>query len=289
MANETEISNSAHPTDVISDGISAALVKKVVLPPLIYKEDLPVGTAVKLFRKDGSLTAEDINESAAYSFSASSELTQSTVSATAIKTVCVSKLTAEAEQFGLIDQAKIVREQGAAIARQLDAAILALFSGFTSNTGVTSTSILTVADVMQAVYSVVNADAAPVGGMLTAVLHHKGLNEIKKEVMAAGAAVFSQPSMITLLQNAPQTPNGYAGSLPGLNIFHTSGMPTTGGDNQQLVFNGEKAFAGMYAPSVQVRPTWVGSGGFWTELASFIFSKVVEWNDAAAVILRSDS
>lgn len=289
MANETEISNSAHVTDVISDGISAALVEQVVCLPHVYSEDLPVGTAVKLFRKDGSLTAENINESASYTFSASSELTQTTVSATAVKTVCVSKNTIESQQFGLIDNAKLIREQAAAIARKLDDDVLALFSGFTGNTAVTSTNILTVADIMQAVYSVNAAYASPMNGQLVGIFDFKGINEVRKELVASGASVFSMPSMATLLANMPEKPKGYAGSLPGVDLYQIAGLPTSGGDDVALVFNPALAFAGMYSPSVITKMVWVGSGGFWDEIASILFNKVVEYNDTAGCRVLSDT
>lgn len=288
MANEQLYSSSAHQTDVISAAISGALVKKLVCVPLIYAEDLPQGTAVKLFRKDGSYTASSISEAATYSFSSSSVNAQSTVSATAAKTGLATKLTVEAEQFGNINMAKVIQGHANAIARSLDSDVLALFSSF-STSSQTATTIMTVNDLMDAVYKVVAQNAAPVGGALNAIVHHKQLNEVKKEVLQNGAAAFANESMISLLKNSPQASNGFAGTLPGLNLYQTSGLPTSASDTIACVFNSDMAFAGMYSPSVGVRQVWVGSGGFYNELASWVFSKVVIWNDAAACKVLSDT
>ena len=98
MANETELGNFNHPTDVLSDAISAALVQNIVVMPLIYMENLAGLVNVKEFQKDGSLVAEELAESAPYTFGAGSELTQTSVTSTATKFACVSKVTVEAQQ-----------------------------------------------------------------------------------------------------------------------------------------------------------------------------------------------
>ena len=98
MAFETELSNIIHRTDDISAAISAELVETVVVLPTIYTEDTTGGTNVKKFRKDGSLVAEAVAESAAYTFSANSELTQTSSTATATKIAVASKLTVEDEK-----------------------------------------------------------------------------------------------------------------------------------------------------------------------------------------------
>lgn len=286
MAFETEQGNAARVTDVISDAISAALVERVVVAPLVYTEDLPQGTNVKKFRKDGSLTAEAVAESGTYSFSGSSELTQTSVSATAIKTAVASKLTVEAEQFSDLDISKLAREQGAALARAIDDEILALFDGF--STQVTSTTVLTVDDLMTACYNVFAGNA---GGAqtLVGVLDHKGAHEIRKEIANSSASIWSQESLTTLLRGAQEAANGYVGAIPGLELYATSGLPTDSSDDVGLVFNPMLAIAGMVSPSVNVRTSWEGSAGGYTEVYSYIFSDFVEWNDAAGCGVLSDS
>ncbi len=282
------LANSAHPTDVVSDGITAALVQKVVVMPFVKAEDLPANTAVKLFRKDGSVTAETAAEAAAYTYSANSEISQTTVSATAAKTVVCTKISVEADQFGTITPADIPGYHGAAIARALDDEILALFSGFTGNTAVTATSVLTVADIMQAAYKVNASLAGRDGANLIGVFDYKGIYEIQKELTQTGATPFAIESMVSLLKST-QGLNGYRGSIPGVDCYCTDGLPTSSSDDVALVFNPDLAFGAMYSPGVQTRETWVGSSGFHTEYSSWIFNKCIEWNDLAGCTVKSDT
>lgn len=300
VAYNTELANILIPTDVISAGISAALVQAAVVVPLIYAEDLPAGTNVKKFRKAGSLTAEAVSESAPYTFSASSEYTESSVTVTAVKSAVASLLTVEAEQFSSINLARLAAEQGQAIARLLDDDVLTLFDEH--NNSVTCGSILTVDDILTAAYTVRAAVKGASKRKLIGVFDYKGINEIRKELVKSAASVFSIPEMVSLLRpsESMQTPNGYVGSLPGIDLFETDGLPSANSDDYALVFNPDLCYCAMYSPSVQVRTRWVGASqygesaapnatGFATEVASWVFSDVKEWNDTAGCTVRSDT
>lgn len=290
MANETEQGNIIGVTDEISDALAAALVQKVVVLPLIYSEDMPDGTNVKKFRKDGSLTAETVAESAAYSFSGSSELTQTSSTATATKKMVSSKLTAEAMRFRGEDEISIAARQGAAIGRALDDEILALFSGFSSQ--VTATSTLTTEDIIDAATTVATALAAS-ENTLVGVFDYKGISEVKKEVAASSGAVYSNGAMSTLVRELMlddvDRPMGYVAHFAGVDLYQTNGLPTDAGDHVALVFNPEMAIAGMYDQGIE---TWVvnkGSEGVFKEITSYTFSDAIEWQDAAGCGVKSDT
>lgn len=285
MANETELSNIAHKTDEISDAISGALVQSVVVLPLIFTEDLPMGTNIKLFRKDGNLVAEGLAESTAYTFGSNSELTQTTVTATATKFVCASKLTVESQQFSTMTPAQIAQKQGEALARDLDDEILALFSSFSNQ--ITATDVLTVDDVLDGAFTV-DSNLAGGTGALVGVFDYKGINELRKELIASGAAVFSQRNQTSLLEGI-KAGNGFSGTLPGVDLYTSNGLPTSGGDDVALVFNPNNAIAGMVSPSVNVIVNEKGSEGFYTEIASYVFFDAVEWNDVAGAGVLSDT
>lgn len=284
MANETELANFATKTDDISDGVSAALVKHNVFVPLIYKEDLPEGTATKEARKGGSLTSEAVAESGSYSFSGSSEYTETSVTATAAKEVVISKVTVEALRFSGSDPQKVIDEQAMAIARGLDDDGLALSTGASSS--VTATDILTVDDILEAIWTV----RAARGGneKLVGLFDAKGLKEAVKELFNSGAAAMAQPGLTTLLGDGIAE-NGYVGDLPGCALYHADGLPTSGGDDVAMVFNPNIAFFGMYDTGVNTMSAWKGSEGLYWEITSYIFSKVVEWNDAAICKVLSDT
>lgn len=285
MAFETERGNIVTPTDVVSDAISAALVQRTILFPLVYTEDLPDNTPTKKFRKAGSLTAAEVAESAAWTFGAGSEYTETSASATATKFACVSKLTVEADRFTPVSPDKLYQEQGAAIARDVEGEIKTLFSGFSN--AVTATSIATVADILQALYLVQSGTSGVSDGMLAGVFDYKAIMEIRKEIVASGASHYVQPNQTTLLAGIAAD-SGYVGDVPGVNCYQTNGLPTDTGDDVNLVFDPALAIAGMVGP-IQTRQSWKGSEGFFDELASYLFSDFVEWNDAAACAVKSDT
>lgn len=292
MANETELGNIVHQTNVISDGITPALVSPIVVAPLLRYEPLPVGTNVKLFAKDGYITAEQVNESAVQAVDgAEQELTQSSVTATCVKLAATCHLTVEAQQFSTISLGDLARYAGEAIGRDWDDEILALFSSFSG--GVTASSTLTFDDILDAQYGVRNGTAGVSWGELHCVLDFKGAKELRKELASSSAAALSLESQIELLRGIG-SPRGYIGSRSGINFFETSGLPTSGSDDVALIFDPMLAFGAMASNTPQVRTRWLGGAGdgtrgFCDEVSAWIFCDVVEWNDAAGYMIKSDT
>lgn len=291
MSNETVITGIAHPTDVYSDAITAALVQQVVCVPLIYKEDLPENTTIKYVKKNGYLTSTTSAEAEVSSYSTNSAWTTTGIAITAIKDVCSSFVSVEALQFGRVDPALIAREQAAALGRRLDLEILALFPGLTNLVDAIST--MTVDDVLDAAYNVRVYCKQATKRKLTAVLGIKAVHEIEKEIVKSGASVYTIPGQITLLggANNGNPANGYFGELPGVEVFGTTGHSTSGGDDIQAVFDRDITFAGIYAPSVKtfVIETGQGNPSFGVEVSSYLFHGVSEWNDYGGCELHSDS
>jgi hypothetical protein len=295
MANETEYANISHVTDVISDAVSAALVQGVVVAPLIYGEDLPPDktTAVKLFRKDGYLAAETVSESAAQACDGSEqELTMTEITATAAKYAALNMLSVEAERFTPVTGQNIYDKIGQALARHWDQQIIALASGFSQ--GVTSSTTLTVADMLQAAYLIRANCYGVVPAAMIAVLDYKGVNEILKELITSAASAWSIPSMTSLLSGLPGT-NGFRGELPGIRVYETSGLPTanTATDDCAMLFAPSMAFCSMVDSQVNYREKWLGgtdgTRGYCTERDGWIFGDVKEWNDLAGIMLKSDT
>jgi len=284
MALETEYANIIGPTDVVSNAVADALVQSVVCVPLIYAENLPADTRVKLWRKDGSFAAEELAEST--STSAFGQLTQTSVSATAAKAVSVSKLTVEAIRFREISVASMAAKQGQSIARLLDANIISLISGFSQS--VTATSVATPDIWMDALSTIQGSLAAKKGGNLRGILHSKAAGQLRKHLINTSASPFTLQPMLSLLQGY-ESPNGYVGSLPGIDLFATTGIGTSGGDYLNLCFNPDNAFGGGYDPGVQTEVVFVGSGGVYYEITSYMFNKVVEWVDEGGCIVKSDT
>ena len=287
MANETEIANISHQTDVLSDATSAALVQKVVALPLIHMEDIAEGVSnVKLFQKDGSLSADEDAESTAYSFGAGSEFTMTEVSSTATRFNVASKLTLEALKFTQLTIGKIAQEQSKAIKRDLEGEVLALTSGFSNQ--VTSTAGMTVADILDGIYTVRSSTAGVSELPYVGWLDYKAINELIKFIMSSGASCYSQESQTSLLRGVSSS-NGWRGNLPGVALYELSGLPTDSGDDVGLIYDPNLAFGAQIADSIGISIKQPEAASPWFEAYSWTFFDVVEWNDAAGCGMKSDS
>lgn len=293
MANETVFTGIAHPTDEYSDVTSEALVDTIVVLPLILADNLPEDTMTKYARKKGSLTASSggVNEGANYT--TYSQYSTTGVPVTVIKDVVASFVTAESRKFGKVDMELMFREQGEAIARQLDDEILALISGFTQL--VTATSTLEMDNLLDAAYMVRKSlKKAAAGRRLRCVLEYKGANDIRKEVIKSAASVYTLPVMLSLLGVPGQDEipaNGYVGEGPGFSVFEVAGVPTSNGNNIQLMFDGQTAFYGAYDTTIETLAIPVGTGNpsFGVEYSSLMWHGVAEYNDLAGCRIASDS
>lgn len=286
MAYETEYGNFVTIGNEISAGIAPAFVNAAIGVNLVYNEQLQGAAQSKKFLKSGSLTAETLAESTAYTFSASSELTDSSVTCTATKGVVVSKVTVEAEEFASssADKARIANEQGNALARLYDATLLALSSGFSS--GVTASTILTMNDLLTAQYTIFAAKCPP--GRLAFIGDYKGVMELGKEAIATSASAFVNPNFLGLV-GAPNA-NNYKGVIADIEIYQTSGLPTSSGDDVAMMFHPSYAFCGVTKGGFKtVISPLKASEGFWTEVASYFFFDIKEWNDAAGCKVLSDT
>lgn len=291
MANETVLTTLAHPTDVYSAAISAALVRASVALPLIHAEDLPSNTTVKYVNKAGNVAASTGGVSEGANYTTKSAYTRTGVSITAIKDVVSTFITVESLEFGNFNEAQMTQEIGAALARELNDEILGKASGFSNL--VTAASTLTIDDLMDAAYNVrAGCKGAAAGVTLRALLGHKGAHGLRKEVIKSSASVFTIPAQISILGSQTLEPNGFVGMAAGIEIYETSGFGATGSDDRQMVFNPMNALAGMYGTLPQMLPPiWVGQGNpsFGVEVSGYVWHGCSEWNDAGGCELRSDT
>lgn len=291
MANETVLTSLAHPTDVYSAAISAALVRASVALPLIHAEDLPNNTTIKYVSKAGSVASSTGGVSEGANYTTKSQYSRTGISITAIKDVVSTFITVESLEFGTFNEALMTQEIGAALARELNDEILGKASGFSNS--VVASSTLTIDDLMDAAYNVrAGCKGAAAGVTLRALLGHKGAHALRKEVIKSSASVFTIPAQISILGSQTLEPNGFVGMAAGIEIYETSGFGTTGGDDRQMVFNPMNALAGMYGTLPQMLPPiWVGQGNpsFGVEVSGYVWHGCAEWNDAGGCELRSDT
>ena len=290
MANETLLASKITIGNAISAAISGAFVNKAHLLPLVYTESFPDNTNVIKFRKSGYLDSAIVAENTAYTYSGSSVLTDSSVSCTAEKSVLATKTSVEAVRFGTSAGSleRIAGEQASGHGRQFDTQVKTLFSSVTN--AVIAATTLTKNDCLDARYNIAAATKGAFSGQLVGSLHFKGANELRKEMTSITATAWSNSSMLGLL-GVPQ-PGKPSGEVLGIQFYESDGHPTTGGDNIQCVWDPTMAFAagvdGRNGAYSSIYEPSTANGVLW-EIMSWLFFKVVLWNDTAACKLRSDS
>jgi hypothetical protein len=292
MANETEAANFITIGNALASLVTPAFVNASQAYDLVAKQPLPADSKVVTFIKKGYLVAEDVAESTNYSYSASSEYTETQIQLTAVKQVQGSKLTVEAKRFGgsRATEQNLVAEHSSSHARAFDAKLKALFPSL--STSVVSTSILTVQDFLDARYAVVSGLKDVFSGKLVGWFDFKGVKEIQGELLDTPASAFSNANLLDLIPRpADKKVKGYAGSLLGIEVYQTDGLATTGGDDQGAVYDPDYCFGAaidVVGPQFSFTGPQAGNGISHEQL-SWWFLKVGEINDAAGVLMRSDT
>lgn len=288
VANITEVSNAVTLGNLISRRASPALVAAAVGMGSLYAEDLPTGTNVKKFEKNGSLTAASLAESTALAVDSNGELTNSSVTATAAKAAVSSGLSVEGERFTNISIDRIASEQGSALARYVSADFLGMAGGF--STAVTCTDVATVADLLLAQFNILNSNVPNPEVNVHAYLGARAVYNLKKEIVQSGAAAWSNPNMLALFGGNGPKANGFMGQIPGVcDVYQASGFGTSGSDDVQMVIHPMWALAGMFDAGPKTWVTPKGSEGLYTEIVSYYLYDIIEWNDLAGVKFLSDT
>lgn len=290
VANITEFGNTVGVSRVLSALIAPEFAKIPVLMSLIHSEDIPYkqGTAVKAFRREGSLTAAALVESTALAVNSNGERSDTAVDATAAKAVVMSGISVENQRFSNVNLDSYVGSAARAIGRFVDDQGLALFGSITNV--VTASGVgtkLTVDDLDQAQMLILAAGTPDPNMALQFVGQTRAMRNLKADIRTSSGAAFTSDRFLSIFNGPPQA-NGYFGSLPGIDLYHTaSGFSTSGGNNIQALFHPLWAFAGMYDSEVTTRVIPKGSEGLYDELASFYFWATVLWNDGAACEVQS--
>lgn len=286
MADTVQIGNA------ISVMMSPAFVKSAIFMNLVAAETCSNASQSIKFRKSGSLIAEAITEGAIYTPSdANSDINDTSVTVTAAKLAVASPLSVEAMRFGggAANVPRVADEQGRALARAFDAAVITLIDSITNVS--TATSTMDTDCLLTGQMNIEAANCPP--GPLTAVMIPKQANELRKLVANSGAAIWASQYNSPLF-GAPQS-NGFVGNFLGIDIYQTTGLTTSGSDTQGVIFNPLYAFAAALGGAIESHVTWSAVGvsllvpGFSWIVDSHLLSGVALYNDTAACELRSDT
>lgn len=280
MANETEFSNYITIGNAVSALIGPYFKDATIAANLVSAENFPANTNAIKFRKNGVLVAETLAEVTAYTPSASSEFTETSVTVTAEKKAVSSEISAEAQRFAGADTSRIAAEQGAAFAALFDAEFKALFAGFSVSDATRTATTLDVDALLGAQYAVLSSKV-PAGGNLVAVLSYKQVKEVKGDIINSAASAWGSDIMLDLLGGAPKA-NNFVGSLAGMDIYQTGGLPVASAtDDIGLVFHPRLAFCAGLGGEFSTLVVPKGTEGFYTEVSSHAFWKIAEYYDLA--------
>lgn len=293
MAYETEQANIITIGNAIASMVTPAFVNGSQGYALVRKEPLPADSKVVTFPKLGYLTAETVAESTDYTYSANSELTDSSIQVTAKKSVVGAKTTVEAMRFAAwrANDSTMMTELGNAHARLFDADLKALFSSIA--TGVTATSTFNKNLVIDGRYNIVASLKQAFSGTLVAMVDFKAISEIHKELTDTAASAFVNSADLGIL-GMPNSTNGYAGKLLGVDFYQTDGLPLANGNTDDVgcMWDPNLCFGAAVDTQDGISNSMKDPSainGISKEFLTWFFFKVAEINDVAGCRLISDT
>lgn len=282
VSNATVRTDVAQVSRVFAALVAPAFVKTPVMMNLMYSEDIPRGqnTATKGFRYEGSMTAAALAEATILAYDANGRRQDSAVDVTAAKAVVVSGISLENQVFNDQTLESYARSQGSAIGRFVDDSVIANFTSFTNSVDAGDT--ITVDHLDQAVQLIMEANTPDPQAPLQLVANAKAMRQLKADIRTSGGAMWSNTQFLSIFNGNPQ-PNGYFGSLPGIDLYTTSGHAEAAADVKSLaLFHPQWAFCGIFDRNVNTDIQFKGaSGGLLSEITSWFFYGSGIWNDYA--------
>lgn len=205
-----------------------------------------------------------------------------TISPVAVRTM-VSDLALQASSSNVV--ADLGRVFGEGIARKIDADLMALFDGFSTNALGDGTSAITPAVIFNAVAKLRSA-GVPLDGIV-AVLHPAIAYDLKSALTTSGNTVFAGNGQGDVANMAMR--EGLVGMLAGIPIYESGNMANTGtaGDFKGAVFHRDAlgiATIGDIAIETQRRASYVA-----TDVVASLHYGVAELYDGYGVELHYDS
>ena len=271
----TDISYSA----IISEQVKDALMAVVVTPALLDFYDL-AGSASKAIKvpKAAKFTAAALTEGTEV---ANTQLTTTSVTGTAAEIGIMATVTdvLDVSSIAAAHGAKL-RQLGRSLGDKMDVDICALFSGFTTSVG-TSTSNITLANLLDGIYAIEVADAGGLGSLVS-VLHPRQTADLRTELEADAASIY-----VGTPHPGPASA-GFFGSWFGIDIFQSTNVPTSGGDVVGGLFVRDYALGMVQKWAARVEAMrWPPIRGF-VMVATAMYG-VFEIEDSAGVDVTTDA
>ncbi len=275
LATYDDVSYSA----IISEQVKDALMAVVVTPALMDFYDL-AGQASKAIKvpKAVKVTAAALTEGTEV---ANTALTSASVTGTAAEIGIMATVTdvLEVSDIAAAHPARL-RALGRSLGDKIDVDICALFAGFNTTVG-TSTSNITLANLLDGIYAIEVADAGETGGLVS-VLHPRQTADLRTELEADAASIY-----VGTGHPMPSTA-GFFGSWFGIDIFQSTNVATSGGDVVGGLFVRGYALGMVQKWAARVEAMrWPPIRGF-VMVATAMYG-VFEVEDAAGVDVTTDA
>lgn len=216
---------------IITDEVLDALMANVVTPPLLDMYDImnKPSNGVKIPKAD-KFTAAALTEGVEVTNTA---LTSSSVTFSAAEIGIQATITdvLEVSDIPAAHGARL-RQLGRALSDKLDVDICTLLATFTNTVGTTTVDI-TLANILDAIYTLEVNDAASLGS-LVGVLHPRQTADLRTELEADQAVIYTGKSDTSI----SKAQAGYFGSWFGIDFFQSTNVPTAnaGADRAGSIF-----------------------------------------------------
>ena len=210
---------------IITDQVLDALMATVVTPALFDVYDIAgqASNGVKIPKAD-KFTAAAVAEGVEL---ANTALTSTSVSMTASEIGIMATVTdvLEVSDIPAAHGARL-RQLGRALADKIDVDLCGVIGTFTTAVG-TTTVDLSLANILDAIYQLEVADAAGLGS-LVAVLHPRQIADIRTELEADAASIYTNGSgnAMSASQQLSKANAGYFGNWFGIDFFQSTNIPT---------------------------------------------------------------
>ncbi len=266
---------------IISEQVKDALMAVVVTPALLDFYDL-AGQASKAIKvpKADKFTAGALTEGTEV---ANTPLTSASVTGTAAEIGIMATVTdvLEVSDIAAAHGARL-KQLGRSLGDKIDVDITALFAGFTTSVG-TSTVNITLANILDGIYSIEVADAGNLGSLVS-VLHPRQTADLRSELEADAASLYVGKSDKSIMASQA----GYFGNWFGVDIFQSTNVVTNGGDVEGALFVRDYALGMVQKWSARVEAMrWPPIRGF-VMVATAMYG-VFEIEDAAGVDVTTDA
>lgn len=289
-------------TDALASYVGPALIQRAQFAGAVMVEKFLVnGSGVKTvkFRKGGYLTAATVSEGANYTFP--STRTQTGVSATAEKKVSGDAVTVEALKFAsdFAGQQRTMQMIGAALGRLLDTDIKALFPSLAS--AVTAAGVMTLNEIMDGIYTIGTNMVGNSSGNLIYAGSLKNSLDLAKDLKDQVSSFIANSALKDLLGldfSFKMGERGYKGKLLGVDIFETTGLTQSGGDDIGAMWDREHCFGVAFDTIPSGDTEMINSeviinkpradNGMKEEITGHTYWKAVEVNDEAGTRIRAD-